>query len=373
MKLKFLILFSLILNLSAELPQKLKFEKVFPNLSFDRPIGFLVNPLDDKTAYVLGQKGKVWQVNFDHSANAKKTILDISERVGKKNEEGLLDMVFHPEFAKNKRVIVSYTNDLPKENRISSFTLNDKGIDISSEKVHLKVDQPYWNHNGGQVAFGSDGFLYIGMGDGGKANDPHNHGQNLSTLLGTILRIDINKQSDKGYVVPKDNPFVNVKDARPEIWAYGLRNPWRFSFDQKTGILYCGDVGQNRLDEISIIEKGKNYGWRVKEGTLDFQGPKQEGVEYVKPIAEYGRKEGLSVTGGYVYRGKIKELQGVYLYCDYMTNNFWGLRYDGKKVKEKKLLGNYRYNVSSFSQDQQGEVYISSFAESNIFKISGTE
>ena len=253
-------------------------------MTFDKPLGFLVNPTDDKTAYVIEQRGKVWQINFDSSAKSKKLILDISSRLGTKSEDGLLDMVFHPKFAKNKRVIISYRNKLPGEDRIASFKLTEKGIDPVSERIHFRINQPYEYGNNGQIAFGPDGYLYIGVGDGGKSNDPHNNAQNVKNLFGSILRIDIS-DLEKGYKIPKDNPFVNDKNAKAEIWAYGLRVPWRFSFDQKTGFLYCADVGQDRMEEINIIEKGKNYGWRVKEGNLDFKGSGATGAVYEKPIA----------------------------------------------------------------------------------------
>ncbi|MCI0528441.1 MAG: PQQ-dependent sugar dehydrogenase, partial [Nitrospira sp.] len=188
-------------------------------------------------------------------------------------------------------------------------------------RVLLTISQPYSNHNGGNIVFGPDGYLYIGMGDGGSANDPQNNGQNLSTLLGKMLRIKVDKsETGKAYSIPKDNPFVGTKGAAPEIWAYGLRNPWRFSFDPLTQLLYAGDVGQNDREEIDIIIKGKNYGWNIMEGTICTPGVnpncKKQGLEL--PILDYPRSEGISVIGGYVYRGNlIPSLCGVYIYADY--------------------------------------------------------
>lgn len=362
----------LISALDAELPDQLKFEKVFPNLSFENPVGFRVDPVNGDKAYVLGQKGYVWKVNFDGAAASKEVILDISERISNREEAGLLDLVFHPDFSKNSTVILSYTNQEPAEDRISSFRMTEKGIDIDSEKIHLSVPQSIMYPNCGQIAFGPDGFLYVGVGDGGKAMDPDNNGQNLGTLFGSILRLEI-VPSEAGYKIPSDNPFVERNDAKKEIWAYGLRVPWRFSFDQKTGTLYCGDVGQFAREEIDIIEKAGNYGWRVREGTKIFKGPADPSALYLPPIIDYGRDQGGCVIGGYVYRGKLEKLKGAYVFCDCVSNKFWALRYDNKKLQEFKDLGEYKYTTVSFSQDSEGELYICSFAENNIFKITGAE
>ncbi len=373
MNFKFFIIFSFIChaNLWAETSKELKFEKVFPELTFELPMGILFNPLHKNIAYVAGHKGFIWRVDLSKEIKSKEVILDISAKIGKeKNEAGLLDMVFHPDFAKNKKIILSYSNEEPKEDRISSFTLTDKGVDLQSEKIHFKLPRPDVTPNVGHIAFGPDGFLYVGVSDGGLGGDPGNNGQNKGTLFGSILRIELN-DSAEGYAIPKDNPFVNEKEAKGEIWAYGFRVPWRFCFDKNTGILYGSDVGQDKMEEINIVEKGKNYGWRVKEGILDYKVAEKKGETYVEPIAVYDREYGLAVIGGYVYRGSIKNLDGVYIYCDYITNNFWGLRYDGKKVTERLKLGNHSFNVTTFSQDIEGEIYLMSSRDNSIYKIVG--
>ncbi len=369
----FSVFFSILFlsSLLAETPRKLKFENVFPGLNFELPMGILFNPQDKNIAYIAGHKGFIWRVDLSKEVKTKEVILDISAKIGKeKNEAGLLDMVFHPDFAANRKIILSYSNEEPKEDRISSFILTEKGIDLKSEKIHFKLPRQDVTPNVGHIAFGPDGYLYVGVSDGGLSGDPNNNAQNKGTLFGSILRIELN-DSETGYAIPKDNPFVHEKESKGEIWAYGFRVPWRFSFDKKTGIIYGSDVGQDKMEEINIVEKGKNYGWSVKEGTLDYKAVEKKGETYVEPIAVYDREYGLSVIGGYVYRGSIKSLEGVYIYCDYITNNFWGLRYDGEKVTEKLQLGNHAFNATTFSQDAEGEVYIMSSRDNSVYKIMG--
>jgi quinoprotein glucose dehydrogenase len=254
---------------------------------------------------------------------------------------------------------------------ISRFRVSKKDpgkADPASEEEILRIKQPFWNHNGGTLAFGPDGCLYVGLGDGGSARDPHRNGQNLKTLLGSILRIDVDKKSDgKKYSIPQDNPFVGQKDARPEIWAYGLRNVWRMSFDRKTGALWAGDVGQDIWEEIDLIEKGGNYGWNLREAKHKF-GPKgsEARSDMIDPVWEYHHNIGKSITGGNVYRGKrVPELVGAYLYADYVSGKVWALRYD---EKAKKVVGNHpiepgescpvkKMPVITFGEDEGGEVY----------------
>jgi glucose/arabinose dehydrogenase len=210
------------------------------------------------------------------------------------------------------------------------------------------------------LEFGPDGYLYIGLGDGGDANDPHDNGQKMDTLLGKMLRIDVDREEGgRPYAVPKDNPFVGQGGARGEIWALGLRNPWRYSFDRKTQELWCGDVGQDAWEEIDILKKGGNYGWNRREGKHKFRdGP---GGPFEEPVIEHNRREARSITGGYVYRGKkLKKLEGVYLYADYVTGNVWGLRWDGTRVASHRLLGTSQ-EVASFGEDRDGEVYFTSY------------
>ncbi|NDG28468.1 MAG: glucose dehydrogenase, partial [Proteobacteria bacterium] len=230
---------------------------------------------------------------------------------------------------------------------------------VLKEKVLLQIEQPFSNHNGGHLAFDKEGYLYIGTGDGGSAGDPLNHSQNLNSLLGKMVRIGVDS---KGlYDIPKDNPLTSPQQ-RKEIFAWGLRNPWRFSFDRETGALFAGDVGQDRYEEIDLVEKGKNYGWRVMEADHCLTPPRgcnREG--YVMPLTEYGRSEGGSVTGGYVYRGKqLPDLKGVYIYGDFMSGNIWGLSYDqaSRKVLQNRLLLKSKLSVASFAEDADGELYV---------------
>ena len=238
----------------------------------------------------------------------------------------------------------------------------------------LRIDQPYANHNGGQLAFGPDGYLYIGMGDGGAANDPHNHAQNPASLLGKMLRIDVDK-TDPGlaYSIPKDNPFVGRSGYRAEIWALGLRNPWRFSFDAGSGRLWAADVGQNQVEEIDIIRRGGNYGWRIMEGDICTPGIdddcRKDGLE--PPLHTYRHPAGFSITGGHVYRGKnITGLCGTYVFGDYVTKRLWGLRTDGQRVRAHRELGKGRFAVSSFGVDEAGELYIADHASGTIWRVA---
>lgn len=293
------------------------------------------------------------------------SFLDIRERVKSGGEMGLLSVAFHPRFGENGRFFVNYTSSRGGLHTVvSEFRVgqNPDVADSKSEKVILTVDQPFSNHNGGQITFGPDGYLYIGMGDGGGANDPYGHGQNLSTLLGAILRIDVDK-TEKGtqYRVPDDNPFNAHPNVRPEIWAYGLRNPWRFSFDPLTGVLYAGDVGQYDREEIDIISPGKNYGWNIMEGTICTPGvnPKCNKTALTPPLIDYGRNEGITVIGGFVYRGHdIPALCGTYIYGDWGSGKIWALRHQGHKVIEQRMLLDTRLSISSFGIDERYEVYV---------------
>lgn len=288
--------------------------------------------------------------------------LDISRAIETGGEKGLLGLAFHPKYEKTKKFYVNYTYRRGNlKTRISAFQVSNKTnrAVTSSEKVILEFDQPFDNHNGGHLEFGPDGFLYIATGDGGSAGDPRGNAQNLKSLLGKILRIDIDKGNP--YAIPADNPFQNRKTARPEIWAYGLRNPWRFCFDRVTGLLYAADVGQNKWEEIDLIQKGKNYGWNIMEGAHLFRAREGSSVSepFQRPILEYGRAEGESITGGYVYRGKkLLRLSGYYIYGDYVSGKIWMLKLDGEKVSENKLLKETDHLISSFGVDRDGEIYV---------------
>jgi glucose/arabinose dehydrogenase len=290
--------------------------------------------------------------------------LDIRERVSSGGERGLLSVAFHPRYMENGLFYVNYTTrDDGLHTIVSEYRrITPQSADQASERVLLKIKQPFSNHNGGQLAFGPDNYLYIGMGDGGAANDPDNHGQRTETLLGALLRIDIDRRSAaQPYGIPADNPFRGKPGFREEIWAYGLRNPWRFSFDAGSHWLYLADVGQDDEEEIDVIRKGGNYGWNTMEGNICTpavsRSCKQAGLEL--PIYVYPHPEGFSITGGFVYRGSaIAGLCGVYVYGDYSTQRIWGLRYNGRKVTRQRQLLKTRHAISSFGQDGQFELYV---------------
>jgi len=307
--------------------------------------------------------------NNDNVANSK-VFIDLTSRVrynDKQNEEGFLGFALHPKFKENGEFFVFYTDVKSKmANVVSRFRVksDDKTVgDPASEEELIRFEKPFWNHDGGCITFGPDGMLYISHGDGGAGGDPHENGQNLKTLLGKVLRIDVNRKSaGKNYAIPADNPFVSNSDARHEIWAYGLRNVWRMAFDRQTGVLWGGEVGQNLYEEIILIKAGGNYGWNLREAFHPF-GRKGVDVrkDLIEPIWEYDHEVGKSITGGPVYRGKqIPELQGAYLYSDYVSRAMWALRYDATK---DRVVANHRIvtpNLAalSFGEDEQGEVYM---------------
>jgi len=285
----------------------------------------------------------------------------------------LLSLVFHPDFKTNGELYVWYTAHRPRRGVLSKFTTthDSQKVDPDSEVVLLEVDEPWGNHNGGTVLFGPDGFLYLGIGDGGAANDPHNNGQNKNTLLGTIIRIDVNKESeDRPYAIPPDNPLVGVSGVREEIWAWGLRNPWRMHFDRETDDLWTGDVGQYAWEEINVVVKGGNYGWNIREGNHEFQGDQSQKKQMIDPVFEYGRSEGGSITGGYVYRGtKIPRLVGKYIYADYMSKRVWALSSptDGASTfTSERIAGGAstfsdNFAISSFGETPNGEILACGF------------
>ncbi len=345
-------------------------ERILPSLPLKRPLQVVQAPGDDRRLFILEQAGRVLVVDrTDRDAKRAEEFLDIRQRVNdRNNEEGLLSLAFHPEFAKNRRFFVFYTADKPRREVLSRFTATE---DLSrgmpdSEEVLLEVEDPYWNHNGGTVAFGPDRMLYLGLGDGGAANDPQRNGQNLGTLLAKIIRIDVDREeAGRRYAVPKDNPFVGVKGARPEIWAYGLRNPWRMAFDRATGALWTGDVGQNAWEEIDIIEKGGNYGWNLREGKHPFPpgGAGGESADrMIEPIVDYPRSDGISVTGGAVWRStQHPAMNGVYVYGDFGSGRLWGIRHEGGRTSEPKvLLRGGRSRWSSIDQLNDGTLVLTS-------------
>ena len=309
--------------------------------------------------FVLEKVGRVVALAADGSS--PQTFLDISQRVGSSSsEQGLLGLAFDPEFASNGRLFVYYT-DRDGNTVIARFAANAErdAADPASEVVLLTAVQPAANHNGGILAFGPDGYLYAGLGDGGAANDRFGNGQNLGTILGTVIRIDV---SGDGALAPADNPFVGQEGARPEIWAYGLRNPWRFSFDRQTGDLWIADVGQNQWEEVNVQPAGsaggENYGWPIMEGTHCFQADACQQDGLVLPVAEYEHALGCSVTGGYVYRGAAQPaLQGVYFYGDYCSGRIWGLAQVDGQWQNAELLSS-GVQISSFGESEDGELLV---------------
>ena len=325
--------------------------------------------------WVMEQAGRVWIFDAASGQKSEPPFLDIRSHVSRKgNEEGLLGLAFDPDFQVNGRYYVNFT-DKEHFTCIERFTSdNHTSTDVATGEVVMRFQQPYENHNGGWIAFGPDAMLYIGNGDGGSGNDPHNNGQTLGTLLGKMLRIDVSP--NQGYKIPADNPYVGSKDARPEIWACGLRNPWRCSFDRKTGDLWIGDVGQDTWEEVDFMPKGKgagaNYGWRLREGAVATPKPGVGGdapTAAIEPVYVYphgtATNQGVCVIGGYVYRGPITELQGRYIFGDYQNPRIWSfVIQDGKAADFKdhtdalQPAGGRIAQISSFAEDNQGNVFI---------------
>ena len=376
-----------------ESPLPVQIVKPFPKLKVRRPVAITHAGDGTNRIFILSQYGQILVGKVDPGLAELDTVLDIEPKVDyqdKENEEGLLGLAFHPKFKENGELYIHYTLKKPLHTAaISRLRLSkaDAGqVDPNSEEELLRVPHPYWNHKGGNLAFGPDGFLYISFGDGGAANDPHGNGQNLKTMLGKLLRIDVDRRAgDKPYAIPKDNPFVGKADALPEIYAYGLRNIWGMSFDRETGLFWGADVGQNIWEEIDLIVKGGNYGWNRREGMHAFnvataqpgpgrtpaQANKPDGREagakdkLIDPIWEYHHDLGKSITGGEVYRGKrVPELAGYYVYADYVSGKVWGLKYD---VKAKKVVANRLIAapkdlanppIMCIGSDEQGELYM---------------
>jgi glucose/arabinose dehydrogenase len=323
--------------------------------------------------YIVEQAGRIRLV--DNGALLPTPFLDISGRVISGGEQGLLGLAFPPGFATSGRFYVNYTRIQDGATVIARYllTANPNVADNTSEVVLLTIPQPFANHNGGQLAFGPvDGFLYIGMGDGGSGGDPQNNAQNDNSLLGKILRIDVESVA-VGYAIPPNNPFVGTPDARGEIWALGLRNPWRFSFDRQTGDLYIADVGQSLFEEVNFqlagSAGGENYGWRIMEGAHCFGNPACSSAGLVLPVAEYGHGPACSITGGFVYRGQaFPRIQGVYLYADFCSGQFWGLKRDGP-IWQNTLLLTEPHSISSFGEDEAGNLYAADLSAGIVYEV----
>ena len=356
----------------ADTPLALKAVRAFPELRPRRPIVFTTAGDGTDRIFICSQQGVVQVMENNPAATKMETFLDIESRVvyaDKQNEEGLLGMAFHPKYKQTGEFFIYYTTtDTPQMSVLSRFRVSKDDpnrADPNFAEELLRIPQPFWNHNGGTLAFGPEGYLYIALGDGGKANDPFENGQNLDTWLGSILRIDVDHKADgKNYAIPADNPFINKPNHKPEIYAYGLRNVWRMSFDRKTGQGWLADVGQNLWEEINLLKKGANYGWNLREAMHPFKEEGREGSpprkDLVEPIWEYHHEIGKSITGGVVYRGKqFPELEGCYLYADYVSGKLWALKYD---FENQKVIANYslqdnKMPIITFGEDAAGEVY----------------
>jgi glucose/arabinose dehydrogenase len=321
---------------------------------------------------VANQAGRIDVV--ENGERRGEAFLDITGRVGsQENEQGLLGLALHPRYQENGTFYVNYT-DRDGDTVIARYTADQQAAvaRADSEKILLQVDQPYANHNGGGLAFGPDGFLYIGLGDGGSANDPEGRGQNPDTMLGKLLRIDVD--GGDPYAIPADNPFAQGGGSA-EIWALGLRNPWRFSFDSLTGDLYIGDVGQNQWEEIDYLPAGSpggtNFGWNYREGANEFEGVPPAGLELVDPVFQYPHPEGCSVSGGRVYRGSaLPEMNGIYIFGDYCTGTVWGLFRAGDGSWQNQVLFTGGLTPSAFGVDDAGELYLVEHNNGVVLKLA---
>jgi glucose/arabinose dehydrogenase len=344
------------------------YEEAFPNLTFEFPVD-IQSPKDGTNRiFVLSQSGVINVLDNVPRVKEKKLFLDIKDKVLYGGEMGLLGLAFHPNFKENGFFYLDYTSDNPRRTIISRFQVSktDPSVaDPSSEEILLEVEQPYENHNGGQISFGSDGYLYISLGDGGSGGDPLNTAQDLKNILGKLLRIDVdNKTEEKNYSVPTDNPFAgNSIGYKEEIYAYGLRNVWRFSFDEQDR-LWAADVGQNKWEEINLIEKGNNYGWRIMEAKHCYNPENDcDTTGLVLPVWEYGHNDmgGFSITGGFVYSGKSAAgLKGKYIYADYVSGRIWQLEFVNKLVSNKLLIDT-DLAIATFGVDENNELYFANY------------
>jgi len=374
---RLLIVFSFILS-SHVMAQKSNVVLVEIASKFTQPTDIQFLPGDPSIMIILEKAGAMKWISLKDQTRGEFLKLNVLTS----SEQGLLGLAFHPKFPQNRKFYLNYSikSKGKKVTRISEWQMPKqkilKAMKAIKERVLLEVEQPYINHNAGQLAFGNDGKLYIGFGDGGKWGDPHGNGQNLKTMLGSMLRIDVDMKNKKHpYGIPKDNPFVGQKNALPEIWAYGLRNPWRYSFTPE-GRLIVADVGQYKWEEISIVQKGKNMGWKIKEGNHCYS-PKENcpTQNLVDPIYEYGRSFGGSITGGYVFLNKKnKKLYGRYIFGDFLSGRIWALILPKKgtqKVAQKDVLflGKWEMQLSTFGQNASGDLFVAGYSSGKIFQI----
>jgi len=364
----------------------LSVQRVFPNVSFTQPVAMLQAPGDTTRWFVVQQGGQVRVFDNNPAVTVTSPFVDISGRITSGGETGLLGMAFHPNFPTDPRAYLSYTSSGALRSRISEFTSADGGMTLNpnSERIILTVNQPESNHNGGGIVFGPDRFLYIGLGDGGGGNDQHGavgNGQLLTTLLGKMLRIDIEVATAPFYRAPTDNPFAanplcgtNGTGAQdcPEIFAWGFRNPWRWSFDRQSGQLWVGDVGQGALEEVSRVTIGGNYGWRCFEGTRNTGMACGSPPNLQAPVAEYGRSVGTTVTGGYVYRGTSSPvLVGRYIFGDFGSGRIWHIAADAAPTQTMTSGFDSGLNISSFGEGNDGEIYVIHYG-GTLHRVTGS-
>jgi glucose/arabinose dehydrogenase len=415
-----LCLFMLAGLAAAQALPQIKLQPIFPKLQVKSPVWMCQAPDGTGRFFVVGQDGIIYVLNQGSDGSDAKEFLNIVDRHPHFNrEDGLLSVAFHPGYKTNGLFYIYYTLEtkpedmkkyqnglptaFPDHSVVSEFKVSatdpDKA-DMGSERILWTIPEPYWNHKGGELCFGPDGYLYLGLGDGGRGDDPFGNGQSTSTWLGKMLRIDVNTRTALGsgkrvrhleYGIPADNPFVKELDMggvgpKHEIWAYGLRNPWRYSFDRKNGALWVGDVGQDLWEEIDLVTKGGNYGWSIREGAHHFKPGLTNGL--IDPVMEYPHRTnllkdslfpdhgvGTCIIGGYVYRGeKYPPLDGIYIYGDYTVGTFWGFRYDydTHKVTAQGPMLQQKENMSSFAEDLDGELYVL-MEDGHIYSIAAAQ
>ena len=368
------------LFLSTTVFAQITYEKAFPNLTFEKPVELLTPPDSSDRIFIIEQRGIIKVFPNNDTVTSTKDFLNIRSKTNCCGERGLLSLAFHPNYKSNGLFYINYNiNDGKLKTIISEFKVSandpDKA-DAGSERVIMNFEQDFSNHNGGQLLFGDDGYLYIGVGDGGSGGDPNNRAQDTSNILGNVLRIDIdNKSNGKEYAIPADNPFLG-KPGMDEIYSYGWRNPWRMSMDPLTKEIWVGDVGQNAIEEISLVKKGANMGWKIMEGDECYRSSNcnQSGLE--PPVYTYDQTQGdRSVTGGFVYRGKKSvKMLGKYIYGDYVSGRIWMLEKNGSTVTNEFLF-DMQGRVSSFGVDLSGELYMVDYnrnTNTGILRIKDT-
>lgn len=376
---KYWLLFYIFLLCSNKFFAQYEVIKAFPNLTFENPVDLQTPNDGSNRIFIVEQTGIIKAFQNNPEISSSKIFLDIRDRVTSGGERGLLGLAFHPDYVNNGLFYVDYTStDSNLHTVVARYKVSNSNPDsagVNSEEIILTQYQPFANHNGGKVAFGPEGYLYISFGDGGSGGDPYSNGQNLSTFLGKILRIDINSKSNNlNYSIPPSNPFEgNSSGYKEEIYAYGLRNPWRYSFDFTTNKLWCADVGQAQWEEIDTIQKGKNYGWNIMEGKHCYNPSSNcDTTGLTLPIWEYSHSSGnCSITGGFVYRGNTATgLTGKYIYADYCTSNIWALDASGSLPQNQFLLKAPGL-ITAFGVDQDNELYFCNF-DGSIYKFKSS-